>query len=41
MTQQKESPLFPDDSGLINPLVSQLSVEPDVDMDTGFELYYK
>ena len=36
MAQQKESSLFPDDTGLINPLVSQLSVEPNVDMDTGF-----
>jgi hypothetical protein len=26
----------PDDTGFINPLVSQLSVEPNVDMDTGF-----
>jgi hypothetical protein len=36
MAQQKESSLSPDDTGLINPLVSQLSVEPYVDMDTGF-----
>ena len=38
MAQQKESSLFPDDTGLINPLalVSQLSVEPNVDMDIGF-----
>ena len=36
MAQQKDSSLFPDDTGLINPLVSQLSVEPNVDMDTGF-----
>ena len=36
MAQQKESTLFPDVTGLINPLVSQLSVEPNVDMDTGF-----
>jgi hypothetical protein len=35
MAQQKESSLFPNDTGLINPLVSQLSVEPNVDMDTG------
>jgi hypothetical protein len=37
MVQQKESSLFPDDTGLINPLVSQLSVEPNVDMDTGVD----
>ena len=36
MAQQKERSLFPDDTGLISPLVSQLSVEPNVDMDTGF-----
>ena len=36
MVQQKESSLFPDDTGFINPLVAQLSVEPNVDMDTGF-----
>ena len=38
MAQQKESSIFPDDTGLINPsaLVSQLSVDPNVDMDTGF-----
>ena len=36
MDQLKESSLFPDDTGLISPLVSQLSVEPDVVMNTGF-----
>ena len=36
MAQQKDSSLFPEDTGLINPFVSQLSVEPNVDMDTGF-----
>jgi hypothetical protein len=36
MAPQEESSLSPDDAGLINPLVSQLSVEPYVDMDTGF-----
>ena len=33
---QQESSLFPDDTGLINPLVSQQSVEPYVNMDAGF-----
>jgi len=36
MAQDNESSLSPDDTGLINPLVSQLSVDPCVDMDTGF-----
>jgi hypothetical protein len=36
MAQQKESSLLPDDTGLINPLVSQLSAAPNVDMATGF-----
>jgi len=36
MAQQKENSLFPDDTGLINPLVSQLSVDPYVNMDTRF-----
>ena len=36
MAQDNESSLSPDDTGLINPLVSQISVDPDEDMDTGF-----
>jgi hypothetical protein len=36
MAQQNENSLFPDDTGLSNPLVSQQSVEPNVDMNTGF-----
>ena len=36
MAQDNESSLSPDDTGLINPLVYQLSVDPYVDMDTGF-----
>ena len=40
MAQQKESSLSPDDTGLINTLLSQLSVEPDVDLDTGFANSY-
>jgi len=36
MAQDNESSLSPDDTGLINPLVSQLSVDPYLDMDTGF-----
>jgi len=35
MAQDNESSLSPDDTGLINPLMSQLSVDPYVDMDTG------
>ena len=36
MAQDNESSLSPDDTGLINHLVSQLSVDPYVDVDTGF-----
>jgi hypothetical protein len=36
MAQDNESSLSPDDTGLINHLMSQLSVDPYVDVDTGF-----
>jgi len=36
MAQDNETSLSPDYTGFINPLVSQLSVDPYVDMDFGF-----
>ena len=36
MAQNNENSLSPDDTGLINPLVSQISDDPEEYMDTGF-----